>query len=52
MSPVLRAPLLAVAISQLAQAWPAAPGNDAPQTPISAQDHSQGYQFDSLLHLR
>lgn len=52
MARVLRVPLLAAAVSQLVQAWPTAPGNDAPQTPISAQDHSQGYQFDSLLHLR
>jgi len=42
-------PLLAVALSHVAQAWPTT--HDAPQTPISAQDHSQGYEFDPLLHL-
>lgn len=42
-------PLLAVALSPVAQAWPT--NYDAQQTPISAQDHTQGYQFDPLLHL-
>jgi hypothetical protein len=42
-------PLLAVASAHLAQAWPT--NYDAPQTPISAKDHSQGYEFDPLLHL-
>lgn len=42
-------PLLAVALSALAQAWPSP--QDNAQIPISAQDHSQGYRFDPLLHL-
>lgn len=42
-------PLLAVALSHVAQAWPT--NYDAPQTPISAQGHTQGYEFDPLLHL-
>jgi hypothetical protein len=42
-------PFLAVALSHVAQAWPA--NYDAPQTPISAQGHTQGYEFDPLLHL-
>jgi hypothetical protein len=41
--------LLAVASAHVAQAWPT--NYDAPQTPISAKDHSQGYEFDPLLHL-
>ena len=42
-------PLLAVALSHVAQAWPT--NYDAPQTPISTQGHTQGYEFDPLLHL-
>lgn len=42
-------PLLALALSHVAQAWPT--NYDAPQTPISAQGHTQGYEFDPLLHL-
>lgn len=42
-------PLLALALSHVAQAWPT--NYDAPQTPISVQGHTQGYEFDPLLHL-
>lgn len=48
MSPIF--PLLTVAFSHLAQAWPS-PQDGAAQTPLLPQEHSQGYVFDPLLHL-
>jgi hypothetical protein len=40
--------LVAAALAHVAQAWPF---DLAQQTPISAQDHTQGYEFDPLQHL-
>jgi len=45
---MISAPLLAAALTHVAQA---APFDYTQQTPISAQDHTQGYEFDPLQHL-
>jgi hypothetical protein len=46
---MISAPFLAAAaLTHVAQA---APFDYAQQTPISAQDHTQGYEFDPLQHL-
>jgi hypothetical protein len=45
---MISAPLLAAALTHVAQA---APFDYSQQTPISAQDHTQGYEFDPLQHL-
>jgi hypothetical protein len=45
---MISAPLLAAALTQVAQA---APFDYTQQTPISTQDHTQGYEFDPLQHL-
>lgn len=47
-SSMIKAPLLAAALTHVAQAWPF---DYTQQTPISAQDHTQGYEFDPLEHL-
>jgi hypothetical protein len=45
---MISASLLAAALAHVAQA---APFDYTQQTPISAQDHTQGYEFDPLQHL-
>lgn len=45
---MISATLLAAALAHVAQA---APFDYTQQTPISAQDHTQGYEFDPLQHL-
>lgn len=47
MAPAL---VLLAAVAHLAQAWPSPANNDAAQQPV-IQKHTQGYEFDPLLHL-